>query len=164
MTRPTLQDDAQAILDHCGPDTPRDHIAWAAGTTLLDKAFWFERIPILDTKLPGWGYCSTRHRSFNCDRRGFHLFAETWLGPLAVPVVKWAEISALVTLDLIGDGLHQQIVAVVAEQRAYACMRATSWDDLLAESQTLAEQVWRRCRPGVTRQLDLLDLIGAGAR
>lgn len=157
-----LQQAAQAILDHCHPGTPRHDIAWAAGVTLCDHAFYFATLPILQGHRPGWGYCAAYHRAFNCDRKGMHLFADGWLGALAVPVIRWSEISAVVTLDRIGSDLHRQICELVDRQRNPQLPVRLAWDDLLAESHRLAEQAWVRCRPGAQRQMDLFDaLVGA---
>lgn len=164
----TLRDEAQAILDHCGPDTSRDHLVWAAGTVICDKAFYFAEFPILADKLPGWGWPGCNGRMFNCTRAGVHIYANTTMRPDILPPVRWAEIADLATLDRIGHPLHRRILDHLAVREAHQALpftfdRRPSWHELMDESQALAAQVWARCRPGVTVQLDLLDLVPAGA-
>lgn len=165
MSSLAVHDEAQAVLDRCDAGTPRDHIVWAAGTVVCDRAFYFVSFPILSDKLPGWGWPSHNGRIFNCERSGVHVYANTTFRPEIVPVVRWSEIAELATLDRIGLPLHQRIVDTVEEEQAWVALpleqRRRRWDEVMAESQMLARLVWQRCRPGVSMQLDLLDLIGA---
>lgn len=161
-----LRVEAQAILDVCGPDTPREDVAWAAGAVVCDQAFYFAEFPILSGRLPGWGWPSRDGRMFNCERRGVHVYATTAYRPEVVPVILWTEIAALATLDRIGVPLHRRILDTLAEEQAQHELpipQRRPWHVLMDESTALAELVWARCRPGVTVQLDLLDLVGAGA-
>lgn len=162
--------EAQAVLDECGPETPRELLVWAAGAVICDAAHYFASLPILADKLPGWGWPGCRGRIFDCGRTGVHIYASvhaysTAGGRGVVPPVLWSEIAALATLDRIGLPLHQRILAAVAERDAWVALRPDqrlrSWGEVMDESQALAGLVWQRCRPGVTRQLDMLDLIGA---
>lgn len=138
---------------------------WAAGAVICDMAFYFTQFPILSDKLPGWGWPGCHGRIFDCRRDGVHVCANTTYRPEVVPPVRWSEIAELATLDRIGVPLHQRILAAVAERDAWVALRPEqrrrSWGEVMDESQMLARLVWQRCRPGVTRQLDLLDLIGA---
>lgn len=161
-----LRVEAQAILDHCGPDTPRDHLVWAAGAVVCDQAFYFASFPILSGRLPGWGWPGRDGRMFNCDRTGVHVWGSVSSRTDVIPVVRWVEIAELATLDRIGVLLHRRILDSLAEQQAQLDLlfsQRRPWGVLMDESQALAELVWARCRPGVTVQLDLLDLVGAGA-
>lgn len=159
-----VRDEAQAVLDRCDADTPRDLIVWAAGAVVCDRAFYFATFPILSGMLPGWGRPSHNGRMFDCSRRGVHICANTSYRPEIVAPVRWSEIADLATLDRIGLPLHRRILDAVAERDGWLKLPAEgrrSWNQVMNESQALARLVWQRCRPGVSMQLDLLDLIGA---
>lgn len=161
-----IRQTAQDILDRCDDNTPRHHLAWAAGTVICDRAFYFAEFPILTSRLPGWGWPGCHGRIFNCERRGVHIWADASGRRDVVPPVAWAEIAALATLDRVGFPLHRRILDSLAGQEARQELPAGQrrpWHQVMDESQALARLVWQRCRPGVTRQLDMLDLIGASS-
>lgn len=165
---------AQAILDQCGPNTPREQIAWAAGVFLCHNAVHFDPLPLFHghNRLPGWGWASTVNgRAYNCGRQGLQIHAGGTAGLRVVPVVTWQEIAALATLERIGVALHRRIVDAVRERKCRTLLRSGNppgpqqrpWGEVVADGAQLASQAWERCWPGaiVARQLDILDLLVA---
>jgi hypothetical protein len=178
--------DASSILNACTAATWRPLVAWAAGVAIAQHA-----IHLYDLPIPSQAFAPESHgysgcgRHWDATRRSFRIWeyvkpptGGAWV-EVDIVVLKWREIERLVTVDRIGEVLHDEIRTALHirvertptwdprrgkdwHRTAEAATEQQLWSEIEDECYRLGALAWAACKPVQKPvQLDLFSVVAA---